>query len=279
MHKFVKTTFSLPTTCGYCAESIWGLSSKGAKCEDCSYSCHLKCEIKVPADCTGPPDQPKGNFITRAFRGKKSKKDSMSSINKSTNDLSSSTDNFETLKNSNRGSDENISLKSEANSNTEIFSRPLSTQVENKSQFDDEVSAFSYAVNSGRSNEIIEKTRDVSAVVLYDYISQQGNDLTISKGDVLQIISEDDGSGWLKARASNGRVGVVPANYVDINAEDNPTHERFFTALYDFTGRNDNEISFEKGDRIQFTGECADDSWFYGILRGQAGIFPKSYVE
>ncbi|KAH7870924.1 uncharacterized protein C8R40DRAFT_1240138 [Lentinula edodes] len=50
-HNFKSSSFSIPTTCGYCKTSIWGLSKQGKTCKVCNLSVHAKCELKVPADC------------------------------------------------------------------------------------------------------------------------------------------------------------------------------------------------------------------------------------
>ena len=40
-----------------CGDKIWGLSAKGSTCTDCGFSCHSKCEMKVPAKCPGVLDK------------------------------------------------------------------------------------------------------------------------------------------------------------------------------------------------------------------------------
>jgi formin-binding protein 1 len=52
-HAFKNETFRLPTNCDLCGDRIWGLSAKGLICTDCGFTCHTKCELKVPADCPG----------------------------------------------------------------------------------------------------------------------------------------------------------------------------------------------------------------------------------
>ena len=52
-HNFKSQTFKIPTNCDLCGERIWGLSAKGFDCRDCGYTCHNKCEMKVPAECPG----------------------------------------------------------------------------------------------------------------------------------------------------------------------------------------------------------------------------------
>jgi hypothetical protein len=50
-HSFKSSSFSIPTQCGYCKSSIWGLSKPGKTCKVCGLSVHAKCELKVPAEC------------------------------------------------------------------------------------------------------------------------------------------------------------------------------------------------------------------------------------
>lgn len=52
-HNFRSQTFKIPTNCDLCGERIWGLSAKGFDCRDCGYTCHSKCQMKVPAQCPG----------------------------------------------------------------------------------------------------------------------------------------------------------------------------------------------------------------------------------
>jgi hypothetical protein len=52
-HNFKSQTFKIPTNCDLCGERVWGLSAKGFDCRDCGYTCHSKCEMKVPAECPG----------------------------------------------------------------------------------------------------------------------------------------------------------------------------------------------------------------------------------
>ena len=52
-HTFKQETFKIPTNCDLCGDRIWGLSAKGFICTDCGFTCHSKCELKVPAECPG----------------------------------------------------------------------------------------------------------------------------------------------------------------------------------------------------------------------------------
>ncbi|CDM35969.1 hypothetical protein DTO013E5_5471 [Penicillium roqueforti] len=54
----------------------------------------------------------------------------------------------------------------------------------------------------------------------------------------------------------------------------------FVTALYDFDGQGNGDLSFREGDRIRVVRKTdSTDDWWEGELRGQKGPFPANYVE
>jgi len=55
-----------------------------------------------------------------------------------------------------------------------------------------------------------------SCTALYDYAGEQPEDLAFYAGDVIHLLKEDDGSGWLEGEL-NGQVGIFPSSYVQRN--------------------------------------------------------------
>jgi len=49
-HMFKAKKIINPTICDYCKEKLWG---KAYICKLCTFSCHIKCELKVPLECNG----------------------------------------------------------------------------------------------------------------------------------------------------------------------------------------------------------------------------------
>lgn len=55
---------------------------------------------------------------------------------------------------------------------------------------------------------------------------------------------------------------------------------QFVTALYDFTGQNDGDLSFIEGDRIRVVKKTeSTNDWWKGEIRGVTGSFPANYVQ
>ena len=50
------------------------------------------------------------------------------------------------------------------------------------------------------------------------------------------------------------------------------------TAMYDFEGQTDDDLSFRLGDTIELV-EQIDDNWIKGKLNGKVGLFPAGFIE
>ena len=48
----------------------------------------------------------------------------------------------------------------------------------------------------------------------YDYDSRTDDDLSFKKGDLMYIISTDEGDWWFARAKEGGREGYIPSNYV-----------------------------------------------------------------
>ncbi|KAJ2162796.1 Protein BZZ1 [Coemansia sp. RSA 552] len=63
-HEFKAHTVAISKTCDYCGDTIGGLNRKSARCAQCEYTCHAKCQIKVQPTCPGPDPEAKGGFLS-----------------------------------------------------------------------------------------------------------------------------------------------------------------------------------------------------------------------
>ncbi|OMJ13967.1 Protein BZZ1 [Smittium culicis] len=228
-HSFKPHSFKIPTSCDFCNESIWGLSSKGVKCEICGYNCHLKCELKVKSECnSGNGDNQSKNFLTRAFRRKKTKKNSVSGIDydqRSSIENSRSSNYFSSGSNSQEpngatsgfnGGDINSTnnFDSQNTYNSNISSSSPTSQTKNDVLISDKPQALSSMFNQNQlensrhdlSSNATEVNRNLDsygssghtssasnqqATALYDYSSNDSVELNIKAGDTLTIIDPD----------------------------------------------------------------------------------------
>jgi SH3 domain len=62
------------------------------------------------------------------------------------------------------------------------------------------------------------------------------------------------------------------------NEEDGPPRRVFLRALYPYTARKDDELTFAKGDVIKLMRKY-DQNWWLGNFRGKNGYIPSNYVE
>ena len=54
-----------------------------------------------------------------------------------------------------------------------------------------------------------------------------------------------------------------------------------YEAVYDYTAKHNDEVSFIQGDMILFPSFSNDDGWMEGYIQrtGKRGLFPLNYVQ
>lgn len=91
------------------------------------------------------------------------------------------------------------------------------------------------------------------------------------------------GGAWLARPAHRRSPGslvprLLPETLPPPPAPPAPLDQPSCKALYDFEPENDGELGFHEGDVITLTNQI-DENWYEGMLHGQSGFFPLSYVE
>ncbi|TFY80912.1 hypothetical protein EWM64_g3101 [Hericium alpestre] len=233
-HAFKSSSFTIPTECGYCRTSIWGLSKQGKTCKACGLSVHSKCELKVPADCTG----------NRASRHRQS--ESLSSVSRLSSISPSSLQ---------------TSTPSPSPLQSEIQAQPQEQYPIARVIFDfTPTSPFELAVEEGTVVHVIEEddgsgwvkvsdnsggkglvpasyvqVTDASAPPsrapvpmlqqaltervrgLYDYQAQGPDELDVREGDIIELTDggRNYAEGWWEGIDPRGKRGIFPSNYVE----------------------------------------------------------------
>lgn len=276
-HSFKSASFTIPTTCDFCQSTIWGLSKQGFSCRECGYNCHTKCEMKVPASCTGvmakKSRRKNGDFDEADDTLTLSRSDTQASFNSGSSTTPYGLPKSPTVKTDKRKSFIGSFRRHHASKSPDRMATP--------------------------SPPLVRKAR-----ALYDYQPVGDDELDVGEGDEIEVVEPDDGSGWMRA-SIYGRDGLIPASYVELIAAPPVARPasmtssvasskkkgpavapkrgakklKYVVALYDYAGRSELELTIHEGDRIIKTGDDTGDGWMEGELDGNSGSFPSNYVE
>nr|CAD7394534.1 unnamed protein product [Timema cristinae] len=141
-----------------------------------------------------------------------------------------------------------------------------------------------------------------TAIVKYNYQAQQVDELSLVKGTRILIL-EKSNDGWWRGQ-SGSAAGWFPSNYTQAYCEcpsrvcphpqeegdaDDTLHTYamaenvldIVVALYSFSSNNDQELSFEKGDRLEILDRPPSDPEWYKARNGQGqiGLVPRNYLQ
>lgn len=109
-----------------------------------------------------------------------------------------------------------------------------------------------------------------TAIVKYNYQAQQSDELQLAKGTRILIL-EKSNDGWWRGQSGNA-VGWFPSNYTTEECDNNDDQVHTYAmaesvldivvALYTFNSNNDQELSFDKGDRLEIIDRpVSDPEW------------------
>ncbi|CAL8071967.1 unnamed protein product [Orchesella dallaii] len=131
--------------------------------------------------------------------------------------------------------------------------------------------------------------------VEFDYVAQEPDELTIKKGEIIKnVVSKMDG--WFEGTL-RGKTGVFPDNFVKVVEKpipepleksvkpsevvvlrNNPSSARRVRVLFSYSPEQDDELTLEVGDVLDFIEEV-EEGWWRGRLKGKEGIFPSNFVS
>ncbi|KAH9948829.1 hypothetical protein B0H21DRAFT_731329 [Amylocystis lapponica] len=139
-----------------------------------------------------------------------------------------------------------------------------------------------------------------AARVLFDFSPTSPFELAVFEGTSVEVLEEDDGSGWVKVADNTGGKGLVPSSYIQFTDalvapdQEPPTASEpsgagrageHVRGIYQYQAQGPDEISLQEGELITLTdgltgGRNYADGWWEGIdASGKKGIFPSNYVE
>lgn len=239
-HPFKSQTFKIPTSCDLCGERIWGLSAKGFECTDCAFTCHNKCQMKVPADCPGETDKEgkkklkverqaaaqQAPVVAKVGNGSTDSVNDMPRLNRSDTMGSMNTLSSGYAHSAQRSvSGTNIPTQADAGNNAAAAGRSGTVKRRVLAPPPDQYVNGSSHASSG----------DPKGKMLYSFAGSGEGEISINEGEEVTIIQPDgmsaiglivqphintlpDGSGWIKVRSPISGEGLVPASYLEVMA-------------------------------------------------------------
>lgn len=238
-HNFKAQTFKIPTNCDLCGDRIWGLSAKGFDCQDCGYTCHSKCEMKVPADCPGEMSKEEKKRL-KARRQEDAKASTASlGTTESQSDLPqlSRSDTVNSMNTLSSGysatAHRSISGTAEPTEEKKLEKKSSIAAIrKNRIMAPPPAQYIKPSESDGPSNGDSHKSNEPKGKMMYAYSANGEGEISVDDGKEVAILEPDgktplhsiisislltireDGSGWMKVRAGHEE-GLVPASYVE----------------------------------------------------------------
>jgi len=117
-------------------------------------------------------------------------------------------------------------------------------------------------------------------LVLYNYEAQNDDELELRRNDIIELIEENTADWWTGRLGK--KYGLFPRNHVDkMQSEKTTTTQKKefkVVAKHKYDAKEDDELSFIKGDIITVISKDTTD-WWTGELKNVIGIFPSNFVE
>ncbi|EME50023.1 hypothetical protein DOTSEDRAFT_68772 [Dothistroma septosporum NZE10] len=232
-HSFKNQTYKIPTSCDLCGDRLWGLNAKGMSCEECGFTCHTKCELKVSADCPGELNKEQKKAIKAerqaAAQAQTAAPPPASNGHGNGNgnvDRTASLQRSDTI-----GSMNTLSSGYAASANRSVSGTVVRTSEESHATVPTTASPSASAPGRHRvmappPTSYVKPNGDASAPeeqkgkMLYSYHANGDGEISISEGQEFTIVEPDDGAGWIKIKPSSFGVsaGLVPSSYTELSA-------------------------------------------------------------
>ncbi|ORY56789.1 hypothetical protein BCR35DRAFT_309722 [Leucosporidium creatinivorum] len=239
LHSFKSSSFVTPAPCAVCASSVWG---KGLSCKACQLPVHSKCEMKVPAGCTGRP----GAGVTRSGSKRMPQPQTQATspiIDQVTPD-STSTSAIPPPRRSIPPPTTITSSASALPTATMLYSYTAAT-------------AFELSVAEAEVISVVEGEDETG----WTKVRTKDGRVGLVPGSYLQL------GGSLEMAVGEAGEGAGGGQQV--------------MALYDYDAQSSDELSVREGEYVVLTalGLDAGDGWAEAIKEGRTGLLPVSYLQ
>ncbi|KAK3722519.1 Protein BZZ1 [Vermiconidia calcicola] len=270
-HAFKNQTFKIPTNCDLCGDRIWGLSAKGLSCEECGFTCHTKCELKVPADCPGELN--KEQRKTAKAERQAAAQAQQAAPAPATNGAGGGGSGHPGL----QRSDTMGSMNTLSSGYAASAHRSVSGTTARSSVVEDGPAPPSKIGSAPRAHRMVAPppaamasppatSGDTEGKMLYAYQANGDGEISVPEGQDFALLEPDDGSGWIKIKPSSfgASAGLVPASYVELAPTSSP-----------FESRPARPISTASGSTTSLTGSDTATSKPPGAKKQGPAVAPR----
>lgn len=234
-HSFKSSSFSIPTQCGYCKTSIWGLSKQGKTCKQCGLSVHSKCELKVPANCQKSEGRRSSSGLSKQGKSLSRTASQASSVSVQASAPSSFASSLASRSHEESRPAARVLFDFTATSEFELsVSEDATVHIVEP---DDGSGWVKVVDDRGRSGLVPASYLESNAAfppraslsqgssqyvrAIYSYDAQGDDELSFKEGESIELTSgptggRNYGDGWWEGFSSNGRKGIFPSNYVEM---------------------------------------------------------------
>lgn len=249
---------------------------------ECGYTCHAKCQMKAPQDCTGVNAKLEAKKSKKKKKGKNGEKEEDDGVqgNGSLKRTSTSSSFAPSINNT-------VSMR-------DTTSPPRTSTIPTR-HISGAPPPGKYVAAPTAAPPTAKGGNTLKAKVLYAYDSTSTEELSVKVGDTLTVVEPDDGSGWVLANVGRDK-GLVPASYIEIQTAEAPKKgppvaprrnakkpdepkKKYLRALYDYDAGSELELTIREGDTVVVVGADKGDGWTEVELKGQVGSVPSNYVE
>ncbi|KAL4764686.1 putative actin polymerization protein Bzz1 [Aspergillus foveolatus] len=232
-HNFKSQTFKIPTNCDLCGERIWGLSAKGYDCRDCGYTCHSKCEMKVPAECPGEQTKEEKKRLKAERQEQASAAPAVDLAPTSASSVAPSLSRRDTMNSlssgyavsanrsvSNVGTHESVTEAPDSSPTSTAPAAPTATKpaVKRNRILAPPPAQYISSPPPAEAPTSSSSQKEPRGKMLYPYQATGADEVTVQEGEEIFVLEPDDGSGWMRVRCESSAEGLVPASYVEVLA-------------------------------------------------------------
>lgn len=232
-HTFKPQTFKIPTNCDLCGDRIWGLSAKGLSCDLCGFTCHTKCELKVPADCPGELNKEQKKTVKAERQAAaQAKAATPADSDEGMNGAGGGSGAPHALQRSDTvGSMNTLSSGYAASAQRSVSG----TTVRTSNAEDSPPAAAAPKISSEPARRRVVAPPPAAYIsapaangdderqegkMLYAYAATGEGEISVPEGQDFTLVEPDDGSGWIKIKPASlgSSAGLVPAAYAELSA-------------------------------------------------------------